>query len=69
MFSNTIDRVRKMVKIAKVGESCEKTMKMRGKVGELEAKKGAKVVESGGKWENGLGGGKNRLARTLALAR
>ena len=33
MFSNTIDRVRKMVKIAKVGESCEKMMKMRGEVG------------------------------------
>ena len=58
-----------MVKIAKVGESCEKMIKKRGKVGELEAKKGVKVVESGGKWENGLGGGKNRLAQTFALAR
>ena len=35
-----------MVKIAKVGEGCEKTMKMRGKVGIRGEKRG----KSGGKW-------------------
>ena len=54
-----------MVKIAKVGESCGKTMKRGVKCGIRGEKRG----KSGGKWENATKGEKNRLARTLALAR
>lgn len=54
-----------MVKIAKVGEGCEKMIKMRVKWGIRGEKRG----KSGGKWENTTKGEKNRLARTLALAR